>query len=160
LTSIEEARMSTPDARTRWGRTKGGRAPAMAVALPAGLALAGITSAVAAWAGFGGSRPAIAAVVMAACLAAPAVLLVWVVVVDRQSLAGTADRPEESIESRWYDRAAAGAQTDVVLVAAIAAVVLAVAPDVDVTPELVLVGVIAVSFLCFAVRYQLLRRRG
>lgn len=30
----------------------------------------------------------------------------WALLVDRSTLRGAADRPEESIESRWYDRAA------------------------------------------------------
>lgn len=150
-------------ARTRWGRLKGRRAStsAMAVALPAGLVLGVALAAAAFAAGITGPVPLLGAAVFALCFAVPSVMLVWVLVVDRSTLEGVSDRSEESIEARWHVEASAGAQLDVVVGASLAAVLLTVVPSATgVDARLVLVGVIGLSFVSFALRYQVLRRRS
>ena len=147
--------------RTRWGRTKigSGRVPAMAIATPSGLVLGFLLSLVAAWAGITGPYPVVGVTVFTLCLAVPATMLVWVLVLDRSTLQGAAEQPEESIESRWYTRAAAGAQTDVILLAGLAVLVLTLLPGgAGIDARVVLGGVIGASFLSFSIRYQVLRR--
>lgn len=151
------------DVRTKWGRSKlgGGRVPAMGVAIPAGLALGAVLGLVAVWLGVAGPDPVIGGTVYAVLLALPTTSLVYVLVVDRTTMVGATERPEESVESGWYDRAAAGAFSDIVIVAGLGATALAFIPaDLSVDPMLLLVGVIIVSFASFALRYLLLQRKG
>jgi hypothetical protein len=155
--------MSENTERTKWGRTKfgSGRRSAMAIAIPCGLLVGIAMGVVGAMSGLTGPAPWLGAVVFALCLAVPVVLLVWVIIVDRSTLQGAAKDPEESIESRWYTQAAAGAQTDVILAASLGAFVLTLMPGSgQIDARLVLLGVIAASFLSFSLRYQLLRRKA
>jgi nucleoside permease NupC len=149
--------------RTKWGRTTfgGGRFPAMAIAVPCGMVLGALLGLLAASLGAGGSSPVLTGAVFALCLAFPSTLLVYVLVVDRSTMAGAAEKPEESVESGWYDKAAAGALHDVVLVAGVTASVLAFLPEKFLLdPGLLLAGVVGLCFASFAVRYLLLQRRG
>lgn len=155
--------MTDQAVRTRWGRTRfgEGRFPAMAIAVPSGAALGALLGFLAASLGVGGSTPVLVGAVFALCLAFPSTMLVYVLVVDRSTLTGAAERPEESVESGWYDKAAAGALTDVVLVLGVTATVLAFIPTkLSLDPGLVLAGVICVAFVSVAVRYLLQRLRG
>ncbi|RUQ97642.1 hypothetical protein [Labedella endophytica] len=153
--------MTGDDHRTKWGRSKigSGRVPAMAIAIPFGVVIGFLLSLVAVWAGIAGPDPIVGAAAFALCLAVPATMSVWVLVLDRSSLEGAAELPEESIESRWYTKAAAGAQTDVILLAGIAALALTLLPGGSgADPRIVLLGVIGASFVSFSIRYQVLRR--
>jgi len=155
--------MTEPHSRTKWGRTKlgNGRMPAMALAAPSGLVVGFGLSLVAVATGIAGPNPLLGAAVFTLCLAVPATLLVWVLLVDRSTLQGAAERAEESIESRWYVSAAAGAQTDVIGAAALAALLISVVPSgSELDPRIALLGVIAVSFVSFALRYQVVQRRA
>lgn len=155
--------MSDSTERTKWGRVKfgSGRLAAMSVAIPSGL-LAGVALGVACvWSGLAAPVSLLGVAALAVCLAMPVVMLVWVLVVDRSTLQGAAERSEESIEARWYARAAAGAQTDVIFVAAVSALVLTLVPGgEEIDARLALLGVVAASFLSFSLRYQVLRRKG
>jgi hypothetical protein len=149
------------NSRTKWGRARigSGRVPAMAIAIPCGLVLGFLLSLVAVWAGIAGPNPVVGGAAFTLCLAVPATMLVWVLVLDRSTLQGAADLPEESIESRWYTKAAAGAQTDVILLAGLAVLVLTLLPwGAELDSRVVLGGVIGASFLSFSIRYQVLRR--
>ena len=155
--------MTIQQTRTKWGRTKfgSGRTPAMALAVPAGLLLAAALGGLSVLSGIMDSNPLLGGLIFALCLAMPAVALVYAVVVDRSTLEGAADRPEESVESGWYDRAAAGAFTDVILVAGVAATVLAFIPaDLFVDLKLVLPAILAACFIFFGIRYLIIKRRG
>ena len=85
--------------------------------------------------------------------------LVWALVVDRDSLHGAVDRPEESVESRWYDAAASKAFTDVILVVGLATAVIAFA-GLEPPVLVVLPAVIVVAAGAFGIRYLLARTRG
>lgn len=155
--------MADQSVRTKWGRTTfgGGRFPAMTVAIPCGLVIGALLGLLAASLGAGGSSPALVGTVFALCLAAPSTMLVYVCVVDRSTMEGAAERPEESVESGWYDKAAAGALTDIVLVAGVIATVLAFIPTkFSLDPGLLLAGVIGLAFVSVAARYLLQRHRG
>jgi hypothetical protein len=155
--------MSESTDRTKWGRVKfgSGRLPAMVLAIPSGALAGAAMGMVCALSGLAGPTPLLGAAAFAVGLAVPAVLLVWVLVVDRSTLQGTTKQPEESIESRWHTRAAAGAQADVVFAASIGAFVLTLIPvDGQIDARLVLLAVVAVSLLSFSFRYQVLRRKA
>ncbi|UWX98435.1 hypothetical protein N2K95_07265 [Arthrobacter zhaoxinii] len=149
--------------RTKWGYAKfgTGRVPAPAIAVPGGLVLGAAGGLLAILAGVAGSHPALGFWVFAACLAMPATLLIYLVVVDRDTLEGALERPDDSVESGWHDKAAAGSFTDLVLVLGIAATVLAFIPrDFPVDLKLALPAVLVLGFASFGTRYLVLRRRG
>lgn len=147
--------------RTKWGRVQfgGGRFPAMVVAIPGGVALAALTGVIAATLGFGGDRPWLGGTVLACCLIMPFVALIWVLVVDRMTLQGATDRPEESIENTWFTEASSGSYFDIIAVVGIAAAITTFA-DVDVQINLVLAAVIGFGMMSFCARYLLISRRG
>ncbi|MCQ2001041.1 hypothetical protein [Arthrobacter zhaoxinii] len=155
--------MSVEQTRTKWGYAKfgTGRVPALAIAVPGGLALGAAGGLLAILAGAAGSHPVPGFWVFAVCLAMPAAVLMYLVVVDRDTLDGALERPDDSVESGWYDKAAAGSFTDLVLVLGIAATVLAFIPrDFPVDLKLALPAVLVLCFASFGIRYVVLRRRG
>ncbi|GEO97105.1 hypothetical protein [Kocuria turfanensis] len=155
--------MTTTQARTKWGRTKfgTGRTPAMAIAVPAGVILAGAGGWLSVLVGVTAANPALGFWVFSACLTMPAIALVYVLVVDRDTLEGAVERPDDSIESRWYDRAASGSFMDLVAGLGITLIVLTFVPGgVSVDLDLVLAAVLAACFASFGIRYLVLRRKG
>lgn len=131
----------------------------MAVAAPAGVLLGVALALAAVWLGVAGPNPVVGGAAFALCLSVPAAGLVYVAVVDRSTLRGAVERPEESVESKWYGRAAAGALTDVVLLAGVGAMLVSFL-DTALDDALLLGAVVAVAMLSFAVRYALARRAG
>lgn len=150
---------STP--ATRWGRVRWGarRTPAMAIAIPAAVPLAAVGAWVAVAAGQAGPNPTLGGIVFFAALLVPFAGLVWALIVDRETLRGAPRNPEESVEVRWYERAAAGALTDVILIAGIGVLVTSFWPVV-VPTQLILAGVIVVAMADVGIRILVLRRRG
>lgn len=147
--------------RSKWGRVRfgGGRPPAMAAAIPIGIVLA---------LGLGllfsqfqtPPLPPLIMVGIFAFLTLPAcVLLPWAVVVDRTTLRGALKRPEDSVESRWYDTAAQGAFHDTITVTGLALAMLAVT-DTRIDAVFALSGVIAIAALSTSIRYLVARARG
>lgn len=155
--------MSEQMTQTKWGRTTfgGGRFPAMAIAIPCGVAIGALLGLLAASLELGGTSALLVGAVFAVCLTFPATMLVYIFVVDRSTLEGATERPEESVESGWYEKAAAGALTDIILVAGVTGTVLAFLPTkFALEPGLMLTGVICVAFLSVGVRYLLQRHKG
>ncbi|MCQ1957478.1 hypothetical protein NNX39_13330 [Arthrobacter sp. zg-Y826] len=106
-------------------------------------------------------NPALGFWVFFACIPMPAVALVYLLVVDRNTLIGATERPDDSVESGWYEKAAAGSFTDLILLLGVAATVLAFVPmDFSVDLKLVLPAMIALGFASFGIRYLVLRRKG
>ncbi|MEV7971940.1 hypothetical protein [Cellulomonas sp. NPDC089187] len=152
---------STPTQRTRWGRTRGanGGAPAFWTALPVAVLLAaGIGAASAAW-NLVGPRPLLGGSIIAAATVWPIFGLVWVLLVDRSTLRGTAARPDETVESAWYRSAASGAFTDLLIASGIGLGVVAMT-QVKLATTATLCAVLAVGMGSFAVRYLIQRRQG
>jgi hypothetical protein len=150
-------------ARTKWGRTKfgTGRTPAMAIAIPAGLVLAAAGGVLSVLVGVTAADPVLGFGVFTACLAMPAVALVYVLVVDRGTLRGATERPDDSVESRWYDQAASGSFMDLIAGLGITSIILVFIPgDFPVDLDLVLPAVLVVCFASFGIRYLVLRRKG
>ena len=155
--------MTIEQTRTKWGRTKfgTGRTPAMAIAVPFGLILGVAGGWLSVLVGVTASNPAVGFWVFTSCLTMPAVALVYVLVVDRDTLRGAAERPDDSIESGWYDMAASGSFGDLILVLVLASIVLTFIPrDFLVDLKLVLPAVVAGCFASFGIRYLVLRRKG
>lgn len=146
--------------RSRWGRTRFGRRrrPALAVAVPLGVLLA-LAVAAAGSQAFTPADPVLGAAILTFALAGPMTALVWALCVDRSTLRGAADRPEESVESTWYDRAAQGAFHDLLIVAGLALAVLTITGT-AVTGTVVLLGVLATAAVSVTVRYRIHRQRG
>jgi len=155
--------MTSQSARTKWGRVKfgGGRFSALAVAIPIGLILGIALGVLAVGLGVAGTDPVMGGIVFSLCLSAPTTALAYALMVDRDSLAGAAESPEDSVESGWYEQAAAGALTDIVALAGVTALILTYIPgDQSVDPSLLLIGVVGVAFASVGIRYFLARRSG
>ncbi|MBY6538951.1 hypothetical protein HQ325_09720 [Rhodococcus sp. BP-349] len=148
------------DSRSRWGRTTfdDGRYPALWAAAPFGAVAALAIAAALVLTDSAGPRPAVGAVAAFVVCLWPCVGLAWVVLVDRNTLRGAPADPEHSVESAWYDRAAGGAFTDLLLITGLGTAGLAISgTDVSAVPALGLVLVVAMG--SFGLRYQLARRR-
>lgn len=150
------------DTRTRWGRIKlaGGRIPAMAVAIPAGLILAAGVGALTLLTKVAqGDKALVIAGVFALVVSWGFIGLIWALVVDRSSLRGALDNPDESIESKWLESAMAGALRDTIMLTGFALATLAITGfEFDVTWALI--GVIWVAFFSTFVRYLMAKKRG
>jgi len=156
------ARASTGDPRTHWGRARLGdrRIPAMAVAIPTGLLLAVGVGGVSLWTGVAsGERALLAASVFATTTAGVGIGLVWAIVVDRATLRGAVDRPDESVESNWLGIALQGAFGDTFAVTGLGAAILAIT-GLDFAGTSALTGVLVVAFLSATTRYVIARNRG
>lgn len=150
-----------PTTRTRWGRSKfgSGTASALALAIPAGMLLSAATATVAVSVGFAADRPWLGATALGVALAGPMVALAWVLCVDRSTIRGAAERPEESVESGWYRRATSGAFHDVLGLTGLGVAVLFLS-EVQVPGSYALLAVLVLCFASFAIRYAIQRRQG
>ena len=122
--------------------------------------LGGALAAGLAWGAIEVRSPADPTVVFVIFLAAgwPALAaLVWIVLLDRDTLAGALTRPEDSIESQWLDRASAAAFFDLVIVAGFVLAVLAFF-DVELSGVNVLMAVLLGAMSDATLRYVVLRR--
>lgn len=156
-----------PAARSFWGRSArlgGGTGRLIVVSLVLGLLLAALLAAVAY--GLAGTpdpadpRQPWALGLLVGLGTLPVMTgLVWVLLVDRETISGAVRDPEESIESRWYDAAARGAFHDLLVVLGLGTFVVAVTRW---QVELSLVGGGLVLFMAadVAVRYLVQKRRG
>lgn len=146
--------------RTRWGRLRGGsRTPAMAIAIPAGLVLAVVVGVIAAAMWDAPTPPFVVGIGFTVVTLPALVGLVWVFLVDRDTLRGTIDRPEESIEGAWYDKAAQGAFSDTLLITGLGTTFFAIT-NIRVDMLIALIGVLVVAMGSCGIRYLIARRRG
>lgn len=116
-----------PTRRARWGRSRfGGPAWLLMTVSP----ILGLLSALAlAWVftiAREPLRPEVAVVLMTAATAPVCTGLWWLILVDRASIAGAPPATEDSIESRWVERAAAAAFFDLMIVAGFSLAVVSV----------------------------------
>ncbi|MDX2341397.1 hypothetical protein NJC10_06915 [Micrococcus sp. M4NT] len=172
-TQFTEGRGDTvhPDAaaapRSRWGRSAklgGGTGRLIGMSLAGGIVLAALIGAAAWWLGplAGDPDPGrpwlVAALITASCLPVGFVL-VWALLVDRDTLEGAVRHPEQSIESQWYDKAATGAFHDLLVVLGLGTFVVTMTRW---EAELGLVGACLVAFMMLdvAARYLVQKRRG
>ena len=142
----------------RWGRARfgGGTTALIGVSLGIGALL----SAVAGWAFSalsGAEHPFLALIVMFICTLPVTTAFGWAILVDRSSLKGAIDRPDDSIESAWYEKAASGAFGDVMLVGGLGATAFAIL-NIDAPVSWSLAAVVLFAMLDFSVRFLWLKR--
>lgn len=144
--------------RTAWGATKSGRGglvlwgPAFAV----GVLLAAVLGLVV-YAVSPSETPALLGVVTGLVALPVGTTAGWALLVDRSSLAGAVERPEESVESQWLERASFGALFDGLAMIGLSAGAIAVT-GVDVATDAVLLALWVLLTLDLAVRFLVLRR--
>lgn len=150
------------DTRTLWGRTRfaSGRLPALAPAIPLGLALAVGAGAITLWTGVArGELALLIAAVFAVIMAPGLVGLVWAFIVDRSTVKGAIDKPDESVESKWLNSAMSGALSDTVTVTGLGLATIAITGfDFDVLWALT--GVLLIAIFSTFVRYVMAMKRG
>lgn len=151
----------TTDPRSRWGRVRFGarRLPALMVAAPIGVLLALGIAGIAVATGGAGPHPLVGAAAITLITVWACTGLVWALIVDRNTLRGATANPEQSVESVWYDRAASGAFTDVLLIVGLGTAVLSFA-SLEIPTLLALAGVLVIAMGSFGIRYLMLQRRG
>lgn len=153
---------ATPDTRTRWGRAKfgGGRIPAMAIAIPTGLAIGAAAGGLSLLTGVAtGEHPILLAALFFAGMSPCLIALVWVLVVDRLTIIDALAKPEESVESIWLDTAMAGAMRDILLITGVSLTVMAIA-GIKFDATWALIGVIVIAFCSTSARYLVAKKRG
>ncbi|WCZ31526.1 hypothetical protein [Corynebacterium massiliense] len=93
----------TSQNRSRFGRAKFGGGPKTLIAVSAavGLVLSIALSVIVALTAFTENTP-LAVALFTAFTAPWLIAIVWVLLVDRDTVEGAIDKPEQSIESRWY----------------------------------------------------------
>lgn len=147
--------------RSKWGRARFGGSPALLILLSVlgGLVL----SAAFAWLiwQFGpdavAQRKALAAVVAGLVMLPAAFALSWVIMLDRDTLAGAVKDPDSSIEGMWYEKAAFGTFHDLIAICGLGAMALGLLP-IDVDPVMVLCGVVMFAAVDTTVRYLLIKK--
>ena len=147
---------------TGWGRTKfaGGRTPALAIAIPVDILIAAAASLIGLASGVIPDKIALlGTAVLALCLSAPCIALVYALVVDRSTLRDATERPEESVETRWLDQASEGAFRDTILITGLALTGIALA-GLRFDAMWALMGVLVVALLSCGIRYLIAKRQG
>jgi hypothetical protein len=81
----------------------------------------------------------------------------WAVLVDRTSITGAVERPEESVESRWLEQAAFGALFDGFAMIGLGAGAIAIT-GVEVAADVVLIALWVLLTVDVGVRYLVARR--
>lgn len=154
------------DGRSRWGRSArlgGGTGRLLAVSALGGLLGAALIG-TAAWL-LAGTTENLAdgrwflAVALGSTGLFTGAGLTWVWLVDRGTLHGAVQNPEDSVEGRWLEKAQSGAFTDTLTVAGLGTTVLALT-DPQIDPGLIGVAVLLVMMASFTVRYLIQKSRG
>lgn len=143
---------------SRWGRARfgGGTAALIGVSLGAGVLLSAIAGG--AFSAFSGSdQPILAFAVMSICTLPVTTALGWAILVDRSSVTGSIERPDDSIESAWYEKAASGTFGDVLLVAGLGAAAFAFL-HIEAQVSWSLAAVVLFAMLDFTARFLWLKR--
>ncbi len=146
--------------RTRWGRLRGGsRTPAMAIAIPGGVVLAVVVGVLATAMWDTPTSPFFVGIAFTVVTLPALVGLAWAFLVDRDTIRGAIDRPEESIEGAWYDKAAQGAFSDTLLITGLGTTFFAIT-NIRIDMLIALIGVLVVAMGSCGIRYLIARRRG
>ena len=151
--------MSTSEiSRTRWGRSRfgGGQTALLGAACGIGLLVSGIL----AWTFSvvsGVERPLLAIALVMLCTLPANAALGWALLVDRSTLRGAVERPDDSIETAWYQRAAAGAFGDLLLVGGLSAAAFAVL-QIEAAVSWIIAAVVLFAMLDSGARFLWLRR--
>ncbi|HZK04447.1 MAG TPA: hypothetical protein VFC82_01200 [Actinomycetaceae bacterium] len=145
---------------TVWGATKSGRTgialwgPAFAI----GVLIAGVLGVLASIVS-PSETPVLLGVVTGLVTLPLATTIGWVLLVDRSSIAGAVERPEDSVESQWLERAAMGALFDGLAMIGLGAAAITIT-GLDIGADVVLVALWVLLALDLAIRYNALRRKA
>ncbi|MFH0411431.1 hypothetical protein ACG98H_06070 [Corynebacterium sp. L4756] len=146
--------------RSRFGRSKyGGTSTALMVGSFAAGLVVSVAIATVLWAII--QPPESTALylgVFTLCLFPVAMAASWAFLVDRNTIRGATENPENSIESTWYDNAAQST-FHIILVAIGALGVASVFTDIRVTLGTVAIASYVFILVTFAASYQLFKRR-
>jgi len=147
--------------RSKWGRARiaGHNVSAMKVAILVGVMLSVIAGVLASRVGFAGERMWLGGIVVAVVMSWGFVALVWVLIVDRTTVQGATDRPEDSVESSWMQSASSGAFFDTFAIAGVGSAIVSFM-DVDWPNSIVLMGIALIGMASFGLRYLIISRRG
>lgn len=150
-------RSDEKDTRFRFGVAKFGsrKHSALTVSLPGGIALAVCISAVGTALAPNFERLTWAATfaVMLACVLTPSVMGIWLAVVDRDTIRGANQSPEDNVENTWFTNAAATAASFTLGAAGVGSAIAGFAfPDASAV-SLTLLGVCYFMIIAFAVAY-------
>lgn len=146
------------ETRGYWGRARFGGGSAVLLGVCAAIALV-VSGGVAAWAlaALDGSRRE--EIIVFAVVALPWIFaLAWVILVDRSTLRDAVDRPDDTIEAQWLQRAQSGAFTDLLLVLGLT-LVAGVFVDLDVSLRVALIALTAFAMGDVMVRMLWLKHR-
>ena len=152
--------VTPPRPATRWGRSRlgGGSALLLLLSLVLGLLIASCLGALLAL--FSGERSPWLAFTVGVIITLPAaVALSWAVFVDWSTVAGRVNRPEESIESVWYGRAATGVFHDLLMILGLGAAAFSIT-RLTVDTGMLLIVLCGLVMIDFAVRYRVAAREG
>ncbi|MFT4221001.1 MAG: hypothetical protein QM611_10850 [Microbacterium sp.] len=148
----------SPRATSRWGRSRlgGGSALLLALSLAGGLIVASGLGALLALFGEHGSSW-LGFVVGAVITLPAAAALCWALLVDWSTIAGGVERPQESIESVWYGRAATGTFHDILTILGLGAAAFSITRlSIDTGMLFVVLGGLAMAD--FGLRYWVIAR--
>lgn len=139
--------------QTRWGKARfgGGSAALLSISLGIGA----IASAGLGWLFQllgDAERPVLAFTLMAVSTLPVTTALGWAALVDRSTLMGAIEKPDDSIESAWYEKAAGGAFGDILLVGGLGAAVFAFT-KIEAPISWCLAAIVLFAMLDFAARY-------
>lgn len=150
--------------KSAWGRMRSGGGARKLVVLSLGGSLAAAVGLAAAVAAAGPSERFLATLlVFGFSFWMPFGALLWLLLVDRDTLTGAPKNVEDSVEFRWSERAAAGVFRDLLLALGVGAAVLSI---LQITTglafqwplSLVLAGVLILAMADFGIRFQLAKR--
>lgn len=146
--------------KTKFGTMRGGHPTPILLSLSAilGLAVAVALGFVAAW-----RTPQVDSwlviLITAACTAPVLATAAWALLVDLGTVAGRADRVEESIESHWANEALSGMATDNLLTLGLLTAVVSIG-RVELPTQHLLLGLLLLNMASFGVRYLVAQRKG
>lgn len=143
--------------RTRWGRARfGGTASLLIVSVVAGaLVSSGIGAAFAL--ARQDSEPLLAFAVVVAITLPVSFIGSWALLVDRSTVIGALERPDDSVENVWIDKASAGAFGDLIISLGLALIVFSIL-DVQLDVGTTLLIILLVAMADVAIRYFWLKK--
>jgi hypothetical protein len=153
---VTEPSASAPQSLVGRPRFGGSAAALVIVSLLIGLAISSGLGALYAWIGDTGETWMRFAIVALVTLPV-SVMVPWALLVDRSSVKGSIERPEDSVEARWYGKAAEGTMHDMLITVGIGAALFSFT-QLQVNTGILLIVLGALLMADFGVRYQLAKR--
>lgn len=157
---MDQPTPATPPPISKWGRSRfGGTSTTLIItSIALGILLAaGVGALFATF--YKTEQPLLAFAIMMVGVTAPFGAMVWAILVDRSTITGVTRRPAESVESKWYDQAASGTFTDILLIMGVGATVVTVFRF-EVNSGLLLAALIIIMMADFGLRYLVMSRRA